>query len=460
MNLFEDIELENHKYINVIEALELVARKINYKVSDVARRLLLDGFNKVAPIFNMNSYEKIEIFCSERDFSGNYLTTTEFLELAISTLGTFEYIKKDSYGNEYQHIKEDWVNTFWLKSDFFNYSSIKKIGVTEKFYNEILELDSEMALHDFIAQRIECEDNKKAKENSKKISINFLKEVEQFEAQKQIDNISTQQRDYKFFLFKKPLLTFHEASCIMTGYNPMEIKEQQNANDFEYTFTDYVLALDYIKVCTDAQILGYDSYSNRIVADEFKQFLANNDTFIVGFNNSSPVQDIKPFLQQKELNIENNEIEYENLRKFALETNNELLELMQVKKNLDDTIFHLNNTMMGYVAEKSDLNEEIDQLKMQLERKNTEIALLKQSVIQTNPPNIKNESRLRTREENNIIKVLAVLADMEKKIDISKPYEAHGIMKPKAELLGIEAFPSDESIKKWFIKATEYKNPN
>ncbi|WP_228722365.1 hypothetical protein [Acinetobacter indicus] len=49
------------------------------------------------------------------------------------------------------------------------------------------------------------------------------------------------------------------------------------------------------------------------------------------------------------------------------------------------------------------------------------------------------------------------MADMEKKIDISKPYEAHGIMCMKAQLLGIDKFPSDESVKKWFTKAREYK---
>ncbi|MCJ8147398.1 hypothetical protein MKI79_10955 [Acinetobacter sp. A3.8] len=67
------------------------------------------------------------------------------------------------------------------------------------------------------------------------------------------------------------------------------------------------------------------------------------------------------------------------------------------------------------------------------------------------------ESKLSTREENNIIKVLAVLSEMESKVDTSKPYEAHGILSNKAQLLGIDPFPSDESLKKWFTKANEYK---
>jgi hypothetical protein len=47
--------------------------------------------------------------------------------------------------------------------------------------------------------------------------------------------------------------------------------------------------------------------------------------------------------------------------------------------------------------------------------------------------------------------------ELERKIDMSKPYEAHGIMAQKAQLLGIDPFPSNESIKKWFAKANEYK---
>lgn len=107
-----------------------------------------------------------------------------------------------------------------------------------------------------------------------------------------------------------------------------------------------------------------------------------------------------------------------------------------------------------YQKQSDELLIEVERLKaenLEKDQKIKEIELLL---------NADKEPQLGTREQNNILKVLAVLADMEKKIDISKPYEAHGIMKPKAELLGIDKFPSDESIKKWFEKAREYKNPN
>ena len=90
--------------------------------------------------------------------------------------------------------------------------------------------------------------------------------------------------EYKLFLFKKPLLTFHEAACIMTGYDPQYVEQCQNDTNFKQNFSNYLGAYDYISTCIDAQMLSYDSYSNRLCASEFKQFLAKDGEFIDGFN--------------------------------------------------------------------------------------------------------------------------------------------------------------------------------
>ena len=124
MNLFEDVEAENDKYINAIDALEFTAKKINYSVSDIARRLLLDKFNQIACMFKINDYGKIDLWCSEKKFNGDYTSTTEFLKIAVSTLGTFEYTQEDTWGNEYEYTKDEWLDHYWLKSDFFKLSSV------------------------------------------------------------------------------------------------------------------------------------------------------------------------------------------------------------------------------------------------------------------------------------------------------------------------------------------------
>ncbi|MFX7060020.1 hypothetical protein ABTI24_18480, partial [Acinetobacter baumannii] len=98
---------------------------------------------------------------------------------------------------------------------------------------------------------------------------------------KEVKNIQSDTNanfDYRFFLFKKPLLTFHEAACIMTGYDPQYVEQCQNDTNFKQNFSNYLGACDYIGTCVDVQMLSYDSYSNRLCNSEFKQFLANENT--------------------------------------------------------------------------------------------------------------------------------------------------------------------------------------
>lgn len=99
-----------------------------------------------------------------------------------------------------------------------------------------------------------------------------------------IEANSNTSNDYRFFLFKKPLLTFHEAACIMTGYDPQYVEQCQNDTNFKQNFSNYLGAKDYIDTCCDAQMLCYNPMNNRIDAKDFKQFLANDGTFINGFN--------------------------------------------------------------------------------------------------------------------------------------------------------------------------------
>ncbi len=128
-------------------------------------------------MFKVNDYGKIDIWCSENEFSGNYAVTTEFLKLAISTDGTFDYTETDNYGNEYKYVKDYWFKYFWLKSDFLNFPSIRKIGISEEYYKNSLEADSEELLYDFLAQLTKQEEDEEAKEKAKNVSIQFFQEV-------------------------------------------------------------------------------------------------------------------------------------------------------------------------------------------------------------------------------------------------------------------------------------------
>ena len=210
--------------------------------------------------------------------------------------------------------------------------------------------------------------------------------------------------EYKLFLFKKPLLTFHEAACILTGYDPQYVEQCQNDTNFKQNFSNYLGAYDYISTCIDAQMLSYDSYSNRLCTSEFKQFLANDDTFINGFNEH---------LKNKELDQS---------------ANNQNPIIDQLKKE--------NEKLKAEVLGKEERIKELE-------------------LIQTS---IADESKLgSTRAENNAAKLILALSELAS-IDISKPYAPYESLKTQGELLGVDKFPSDENVATWLKRANAQKS--
>lgn len=166
--------------------------------------------------------------------------------------------------------------------------------------------------------------------------------------------------EYKFFLFKKPLLTFHEAACIMTGYDPQYVEQCQNDTNFKQNFSNYLGAYDYISTCIDAQMLSYDSYSNRLCASEFKQFLANVGHFVDGFNDG--LDESKSNIMDSDLNtqkiisnleldlaIEKNKVEklneeIDHLKAHIAELESKKMQFLQKENATNDEEINLTNS--------------------------------------------------------------------------------------------------------------------
>jgi hypothetical protein len=241
-------------------------------------------------------------------------------------------------------------------------------------------------------------------------SFNFDSGLVTKQEYKEVKNIQSDTNanfDYRFFLFKKPLLTFHEAACIMTGYDPQYVEQCQNDTNFKQNFSNYLGACDYISTCVDVQMLSYDSYSNRLYTSEFKQFLANENTFINGFNDE---------LRHSEVS------------------------------HLDQNSADDNSTI-------EQLKKENEELKVELLGKERRIKELES--IQTS---IEDESKLgRTRAENNAAKLILALSELAS-IDISKPYAPYESLKTQGELLGIDKFPSNENVATWLKRANAQKS--
>lgn len=285
MNLFEDIEVENDKFINVLDALKVAAKKISYGVDDIARRLLLDDFNKSTCMFKMNEYQKIDMYCSERDFQGDYLITTEFLKLAVSTAGSFKYTETSIYDDEYEKDEEDWLDYFWLKTDFFNFSSIKKIGLSEKYYKNYLKNEDEKALYDSYALLDKWQHESFQKKKAKEISEIFLQEASELNPDMQPETISNPQNEYTFYLFRKPLLSIHEAACILSEDNPNTVERCRNDTNFDKNFSNYIHAYDFVYAAIIAKELVQDNSQFFSIKNlDFKRYLFSQNIIIKGFN--------------------------------------------------------------------------------------------------------------------------------------------------------------------------------
>lgn len=217
-----------------------------------------------------------------------------------------------------------------------------------------------------------------------------------------------------------------EAACCISQDEATKIQALLDSGDLNYDawrYGEHIQAVKVIENGIKANKLEVDS-EGQIPRRSLQYFLHERGYILSGFNDKLPEQELiecgTPSIKQTLPNTE----------------------------NLSAEITRLRAVVMDKTRTIEDLQDRITQL--ETEQEST------QSEIQTS----EQDSKLSTREENNIIRVLAVLAELERKIDISKPYEAHGIMAQKAQFLGVDPFPSNESIKKWFLKATEYKNPN
>ncbi|MEX5287658.1 hypothetical protein [Acinetobacter towneri] len=182
LDLFEDVIAENEKYINVLDALNLVSKRIKYSVPDVAKRLLIDKFQQVACMYRENKFNQIEIYCSEKGLDGNYIDTTNFLESAIATDGTFDFTETDDFGNEYKYTESDWFDRYWLKSDFFNFHTITKLNIKESHLDTYLHEASRQAFVEMLSTQENMRIRQEATNKAKVISNKFFDEQKQYES--------------------------------------------------------------------------------------------------------------------------------------------------------------------------------------------------------------------------------------------------------------------------------------
>lgn len=89
----------------------------------------------------------------------------------------------------------------------------------------------------------------------------------------------------KLYLYKTPLLTLHEAACIISENNPETVDMCRNDSNFPEYFASYLRALSFLDACVGAgEITCHFDIGSRIDATELKSCLHKNGIIVDGFN--------------------------------------------------------------------------------------------------------------------------------------------------------------------------------
>lgn len=175
----------------------------------------------------------------------------------------------------------------------------------------------------------------------------------------------------KKLLYKQPLLSEHEAACIISGDDPNTVNRCQNDTDFEQNFSSYLDALSFIASSTRSTLLISDNYNGVIHREDLREYLTAENIPIDGFNDD---------MQQQNNNFGNPSIGHAT-PEYYQQKNKELLEKIgQLEKELQqekDQSFLL-------VLDDQSSQSEIKKLKESISEKDKKIEKLNKDVQKEN----------------------------------------------------------------------------
>jgi hypothetical protein len=146
---------------------------------------------------------------------------------------------------------------------------------------------------------------------------------------------------YTFCLFKKPLLSIHEAACIISADNPNIVERCRNAMNFEENFDEYLHAFNLIDSAVMANLLPKDDLQFYGIKNiDFKNYLISQDIAVEGFTNTVPLPNqsnfSNPLIQQLPPDIEELNTENARLKTELAQAQERIKQLEQEKKQYLD----------------------------------------------------------------------------------------------------------------------------
>ncbi|MDU6055626.1 MAG: hypothetical protein E6667_05400, partial [Acinetobacter junii] len=148
-----------------------------------------------------------------------------------------------------QKIKIDIISYYWAKHEIYNFKPLIELNI----------LPSPTPLE----PNIECDEQNTQSKIAPIKNIDFS----------------------KLYLYKAPLLTLHEAACIISDHDPEAVDRCRNDTNFSQYFAAYLRALSFLDACVGAGEIAYDfTTGSTIDALQLKKYLARENIIIDGFN--------------------------------------------------------------------------------------------------------------------------------------------------------------------------------
>lgn len=258
MNLLAEIDAENYKYINVLDALNLLANKTKNNIPELAKFLLFKKFDYVAQLHFKNHFDEIMPIDDNDTYLENWTLTCLFLNRGLDD---FECTETD-YNRMYKI--EDYDKNFWLCSDFFNFEPIKKLNLAEgkEWINQTATHDSQTDYN-----TVKGTDKPQIIESSQHIKALSLSD----------------------------LYTPIEAACFISNDDPTEVTVIIECLDFNYPW-NYKTHLQAVKTIERAITTNNLLLKNGLITRRsLQRFLFDRGFVIVGFNDNLPPEPIDKF---------------------------------------------------------------------------------------------------------------------------------------------------------------------
>lgn len=224
------LDLDNQKYILVLHALELLANETNDHLQTVAGFLLSSSFDEVCPTYRKNDIGTIVY--DDDGYAGTFQKTWEILKYFHTT-------------SPHHFYESNYRENYWLRSEFFSFLIEHKITNIP-------------SVIDWIA---------------KNPTDTQTDEIEQQTAILQRDPLLT----------NLDIFSIVEASCLISGDNPIQVNICSNDTNFWQTYDEYLKAESFISAGIKSGKLDSD-----ITRQSLQKFLLEKGYVIEGFNDNLP----------------------------------------------------------------------------------------------------------------------------------------------------------------------------